>query len=317
MTSAFGENYADSYTGENTYGSTDFRPDVFYRLQIDGNNGSSKHLLKVDGKLLDGFYEAVQFLADVRKLRIIHFHDYNKQTPDEDTRGKAAWLCNKTFDPMAGCPVCAHRQKLTKAGNHRAAIATSMKSVLLAPVYVLGRNKTPLVKNGRIISPINWLDIQCHIKKFKDPQGNWGEDKAYFENYTRLLNLARVTPTTDSFYMVWQKTRGENEKKHYEFAALKPNTGMLEQALSFKHPLVQDWINNGKLDYDQDYYDIITAMSLVRFKQWADPETGDVFDYGGKYERAVAIYEANIEGYPRAFERLDDDGTTAPALPTI
>ena len=117
--------------------------------------------------------------------------------------------------------------------------------------------------------------------------------------------------------MVWQKSRGGNEKRHYEFAALEPNTGMLEQALSFKHPLVQDWIHNGKLDYDQDYYDIITAMSLVRFKQWADPETGDVFDYGGKYERAVAIYEANIEGYPRAFERLDDDGTTAPALPTI
>lgn len=257
---------------------------LLYNLRVNTEFGSIKKRDFKDGKkFLEGCYEDVWFLNKFNSIGIISFH--------RSRDGKERILCHKTFNDSNKCPACDSYQNATNRQNHH---VKAKEQELVVPVLAVRRQHDPHYhKNKFQITPVYWFDLNIT---------SYQEDR--YENYLRLRAANEKHPIHKYPYRIFAKKRGEKEKQQYYFKAI----GESEKTdIITDHPLIDDFMDKkGRWTFDKDHQEMLNSFAVVRYKQYVDPSTSEVFEYDGLYQECLDQYLEFSEGYPDCRTELDE-----------
>lgn len=271
---------------------------LFYDLHVHGNSNSPQGtmVIKQDGKpvTIHGRYESVIFLTPLDRAPALMFHKKNEENSKERI------LSGLNFTNVDSCPANEYFQA-TKSLESR--MLKGAMTSLFFPVLATRRQKEPVRYNGRAVNPVNWFELPCtHYI---------AENQA---NALRLEAADAEYPIHEYFYKIFQKDRKTNEKQEYHFEVMKTKEGkpiplvpqVLAKIVVSDHPLLTDWIDKGRFIWDEDYFEMIQSFAIVRFQKFVNPETHEVFDYAGEYQKALDIFMDCKNSFPPPVEAAED-----------
>jgi hypothetical protein len=274
----------DDYENQDTGGGVS--RSVFWNLRVNAENGSQKAKKVLDDdKTIYGYQEDVWFLGRMKDVVFISAH----------RRDKMLYLCAKSFeseDDKKECPMCEEyfKDKATSKYSYRNMFA-------MIPVLVIRQQEDNLIvpgKRPKRIIPIQWFEM--NVTSFRPD---------YKANFLRLRDANEKHKIHARPYRIFAKKRGEEEIQEWYFTALKESD---KHAISYEHPIIDDWLDpkSGKWLWDGEYQKLLSALAIVRFKPYVDPQTREVFDYDGEYEDAVQIFEEASERFGAPYESLEE-----------
>lgn len=277
---------------------------VMYDMRINGNSDSPKGALKLDkngvpvisGKQevaeeIFGRYEDVIFLGEFEECPILQFH--------QTSQGKDRILSNFSFE-AAECPATEYYFSFTKEQRKKGGPCKirNLNRCQIFPVLALRRQDDPNYTNRHAkINPVNWFEMNV------TDYGNT-KDTVYKDNWERLRFMNSKAPISEFVYRIFYPNRGEQEKQLIYFQPRKRITPeVLREELKFNHPLVDDWRDDEGFVFDEDYYQLIYGLAILRFRRWVDPESGEPFEYkDNAYEKAIEKYKQYKDTFPSPVE---------------
>lgn len=305
--------------------------DFFYHLIVNGDHGAPRGSMKVkksdgtpiallsqeevdqldpkDIKTIYGNYEPVIFLGAFVKCPVVRYHK-RRQNKEE---GKKASMPERilSYSTFAGvkaedCPANRYVYSFPKDERKKAFI-TGALSTHIFPVLAYRRQKDPDISSkGMPVQPVHWFEVNST---------NYIAD--YYSSWKRLKQADEVYPVHKYMYQIFAEKREQEKKQQFYFVPMlkdgKPiplNSTTIPKLVTTDHPFVQDWIEDGKFIWDDDYYRMVCAFALLKFSKFVHPETSEVFDYDGYYDEAIQIYEQYRDSYPPPVEKSEEESVT-------
>lgn len=259
------------------------------KLDKDGEVVYSKSQ-KVHQEIVNCCSEEVIFLGQFDDCPAISFHRKGKYE---------RVLSNYTFPDSGNCPVSDYFFSFEDSADRkkRGCKVFSRENHHLFPVLVLNKQEEPLLTNkGAKISPVMWFDLNCTDFK-NDTKGN-----TYYTNWDRLRKMNEKFPIHEFVYKIYYTPRGEEERQKVYFQPVRRlKKEVFDSIVKVTgHPLVNDWWDSdlGKYVFDEDYYNIVHSLAILKTQKWVDPETGEVFDYSGYYDEAIKYFNEYVDRFP-------------------
>lgn len=264
---------------------------IFFTLSINGENHPSpdKNFVTQDGREIYGHYEFVQFLTPFMKTPIFTYHDAIGSNYD-----KILSFVNVDQD----CPL------LEKFWQERELYGQNWKDMktvnpsaeeLVFPVLLLRHVQDKHRYKAKFeIEPIYWFSVQ--VTHHNEERHN---QYKYFEEMNQSFPL-------ESCVFELFKTAKEPKKKTQYFLQPRQDVDVKPYLAACTHPIIQQWwdIQNGKPLWNDDYFDLIYLLAMLRYKPYIYPDTGQPANYNGLYTRALETFEAVKQVWPAAKKEL-------------
>lgn len=264
---------------------------VFYTLRINADSDSKKSRMVIDGVDQSGYSEKVLLLGRFDELPLVHYHR---------TKGEELVLCNKTFDADGYCPACENWWE-TDEDEREDLYVRHQFSMQLLPVVNIRRLKDPQINNDKWqVQPIYWLELDCT---------DWIPE--HVSQWERFSGINEETPLHKQILTIFRTRKSKKKKMIY---GCNPIEGSLtREKLSrivelVDHPFLSEFFDEDRqrFKWDSDYYDLVFALAIVRFKPYVFPDSEKVFRYDGQYSKAMEILEQVKGEYPKASFSIDE-----------
>lgn len=266
---------------------------LFYRLVLNGNNGSSEGTFreKVDGReqSIDTWYDNVIFLCPLDQAPIVSYHKRNEKDSD-------IYLSNFTFKDAESCEVSEYFKTERDIPKDKRFLS-GMQSTLMIPTLLLRRQDKPQTHKGGKIQPIYWfeLNVTSYIEECKI-------------NAMRLDSINEKYPIHEYIFQVHtEKSREKNKRANYYFRPAVQNKEPVKitpqvfgSCIKSDHPLITEWSDRYRFIWDEDYYSMLTDLAAVNYQRFVHPRTNEVYDYDGNYDRAFETFRECKAKYPPA-----------------
>lgn len=284
---------------------------LLFDMRVSGESNSPQTKMTVDTpkgkKELVGRYEHVMFLCPLSEAPVIMWH--NKYG------AKGRVLSGLTFPQLDTCPVKElldsypdkdERKEITK-------LSGAMTSLFL-PVLPTRCQKEPvLTKQGGSINPVNWFELgtTSYIPETND-------------NYQRLKDADDEYPIHKYLYVVFSPKRGEGERQQFYFQVAKDKNGnpikltgaVIDKLVTVEHPLIEEWLDeDANFVWDDEYYEMLSALAILKFQRFVDPKTKEAFDYGGLFEQAEGIFNEYKAKFPPPVGQPPDNNSEDISIP--
>lgn len=286
--------------------SGNFAASLLYDMRINGDSNSpqDKLVVKTNGKstTLFGRYETVLFLTDYEHAPLIKYHKKG-----ENDRILSAY----NFD-IDECPVYSYFKSVK---DLKTKTITGGMDALLIPVLSIRRQTQPnRTKSGGTINPVNWFEME--VSSYRE---------ICDENHQRLIAANNKYDISKYYYKIFAPDRAKGVKQAFYFLPMSNkgeamivdgvpmvenpwpvNKASVDKLVKTEHPMVVDWMEDGKFIHDDDYYSMIACLAILKFQKFTHPETAEVYDYNGYYEQALEVYKQYKERFPSAVDKSEE-----------